>query len=1445
MNEICCSFLTLIVISENVISQGENNIWYFSDGAGIDFNQSPPSPLSNGSIKRNVEGVVTVSDSKGSLLFYSDGTTVWNKNHEQMPNGYDLRGFRSSTQSALVVPIVNTDRYFIFTVTSPEGRIGNTLDRPFSEFNYSIINMSLDSGLGDVEQLSKNKILLDRNLTEKLVAIRGECGTVWVIAHEADSNNFKVVRTIEDRVSQIITSSIGQPHVRIGNQDQYQGQLKSSPNGEYIAHVVPTGIIEIFKFDHLCGLISDPISIEPLDPLPQLYGLSFSPDSEKLYIGMSDKPKANTPTSSYIYQYDISNYDSISINESREFITNKSATNKTVFDLALGPDDAIYIGQDNTSYIGRIENPNAEAADVIYNDEALHYPNNIRISGSGLQNHVLVPLAPSHISYKLLPNDTIICDSQDFSITLPDNPCYISWDDGSSSINRRIINSGTYHVTVSGDGCDVLTDSITVSLITSKGISDDIGNIILCQDSDTLVSVPSDAVDISWSIGSNASSYLFNKSGTYSVSYRQNGSIVIDSFEISIIRTPSISLALPFMECADSNILLNIEPLFDSVVWNTGLNSNALTVYESGDYTVTGYLGGCQASNTQTIELKEPIDFSIVSSSTTCESDSILLSIDRLFDDYLWNTGSVENEITVNKGEKYWIDIEIDGCGYSDTISIPASDPSCGESTSQISSMCESGENNNWYFAKEHHISFNSGEAVYKSEGSIPINTEGVSAVSTANGDLLFYSDGVTVFDALHNPMPNGSDLKGNGSTAQSVVIVPQSCMSNLYFIFTLTGGVDNDEGGLFYSIIDMTLREGLGDVTDKKNIFIEDFLAEKMVAIKGFSGIVWLLVKRRDIPEYISIKIDANGINQEFVTSDYDKPRGTLTTTHDIGKFNVSTDFTKVAESSWLADEIKIHDFDRSTGIITGTLNIANDLHNSNAICFSPDNSKLYTVENRNNPKSSLYQYDLSQFNRNQIQQSRFKIGELESVNTFYGLQRGPDDKIYGGGILNRHVSLISDPNVAGLACGFDATFIRLEPFSMRGASLQNLVVVPELSQNVERPFPLDTIVCIGDSIRLSSSLINASYLWQDGSTQDHLIIRQSGIYWVERCIGSCYFSRDSISVTFTDQSVLAIDENVSSCDDQSAILSSTLKAISYTWSTGASSSSIEVTSSGSYWLEATVGECILRDTIQVTIGDQDTLDIGDMILTCNTDPITLMSNIDGETYTWSTGEDTAIIEVTATGSYTLEVQSVEGCIYRDTIDIVFDELSVDLGADQEICIGDSTILSAPSPETLSSILWSDGSVDPDLIVRSADSYWLAIERGMCFASDTIMISYGVCDMIPDSMMMDTMMIDTMTGSPGFFVPDEPCQVYVPNAISADATRPLNRVFQIFSDCDLASVSISIYDRWGNLHHRTSDRFMSTDNMLLNPGVYVAKIAYRFVDMEEEQEVLQSVTVL
>lgn len=72
--------------------------------------------LTNGQLN-TLEGCATIADTTGSLLFYTDGITVWNRNHVPMPNGSGLLGNPSSTQSGIIVPYPgNTDLYYVFTV---------------------------------------------------------------------------------------------------------------------------------------------------------------------------------------------------------------------------------------------------------------------------------------------------------------------------------------------------------------------------------------------------------------------------------------------------------------------------------------------------------------------------------------------------------------------------------------------------------------------------------------------------------------------------------------------------------------------------------------------------------------------------------------------------------------------------------------------------------------------------------------------------------------------------------------------------------------------------------------------------------------------------------------------------------------------------------------------------------------------------------------------------------------------------------------------------------------------------------------------------------------------------------------------------------------------------------------------------------------------------------
>jgi hypothetical protein len=80
---------------------------------GLDFNSGTAVPLNNGIISTD-EGVATISDANGNLLFYTDGRTIRNKLHQLMPNGSGLFGNISATQSAVIVPKLETPQDIMF-----------------------------------------------------------------------------------------------------------------------------------------------------------------------------------------------------------------------------------------------------------------------------------------------------------------------------------------------------------------------------------------------------------------------------------------------------------------------------------------------------------------------------------------------------------------------------------------------------------------------------------------------------------------------------------------------------------------------------------------------------------------------------------------------------------------------------------------------------------------------------------------------------------------------------------------------------------------------------------------------------------------------------------------------------------------------------------------------------------------------------------------------------------------------------------------------------------------------------------------------------------------------------------------------------------------------------------------------------------------------------------
>ena len=391
--------LLLLFFALKSFSQKEANIWYFGEKAGLDFNTSPPTALTNGEINTS-EGCSSFSDKDGNLLFYSDGIKVWDKNHDIMKyedgsDANDLKGNPSSTQSGMIIPKPgSTSIYYLFTVGTdfvPARIIKNP------GFNYYTVDMTRNSGLGEITDGPVNLAIdpitsNDRSddWSEKVTAVKGsDCNVFWVLSFVEDTfYSYKVTDTGVD-FSNVVVSNVG-----FSTSDK-RGYLQVSPDGKNIAFAdyrasrgIINGSLVLFDFDNTSGRVNPtPKTLIPRNSGESPYGVAFSQQSNKLYTSSYDG-------SFKIFQFDLENSN---ISLSKKEIIKKPGFRGA---LQLATDGKIYASIPDETALDVIENPSADAEDIIYNESAIDL--NGKFATQGLPPFIASLLLPIKIS----DNDT-------------------------------------------------------------------------------------------------------------------------------------------------------------------------------------------------------------------------------------------------------------------------------------------------------------------------------------------------------------------------------------------------------------------------------------------------------------------------------------------------------------------------------------------------------------------------------------------------------------------------------------------------------------------------------------------------------------------------------------------------------------------------------------------------------------------------------------------------------------------------------------------------------------------------------------------------------------------------------------------------------------------------------------------------------------------------------
>ncbi len=439
-------------------TQNEANIWYFGRNAGLDFNSGAPVALNDGRIN-TFEGCASIANANGELLFYTNGTNVWNRNHQIMSNGSDLNGHWSATNAAIIVPKPSDPNiYYIFTLDER----GNS-----NGLQYSEVDMTLNSGLGDIT--SHKNIPLERRVTEKITAVKVKNeDAFWVVAHRWNSSDFisyKVTSTgvIHTPVVSATGSYLG------GFNTNAMGAIKISPNGTKLA-VANLGLWEaqLFDFDNATGIVSNPLTILDFPTESTTYGVEFSPNSNLLYISVSFKGT---------FQFHLTGTNTDILNSETQ-LGNLRVFNKA---MQLGPDGKIYVAKNDSHYLDVITDPNIIGTGCNYTTDGMFL--GIRRSESGLP-----PFIQSFFRVGFEFENLCFGESTTFKANVSQAYDFLTWDfgDGNTSNvenpSHNYSNTGDYDVTLSvTSGGQISTETITVTIY-EQPIASQPQNILVCDD---------------------------------------------------------------------------------------------------------------------------------------------------------------------------------------------------------------------------------------------------------------------------------------------------------------------------------------------------------------------------------------------------------------------------------------------------------------------------------------------------------------------------------------------------------------------------------------------------------------------------------------------------------------------------------------------------------------------------------------------------------------------------------------------------------------------------------------------------------------------------------------------------------------------------------------------------------------------------------------------------
>lgn len=538
-------------------AQGQNrdNNWFFGSSLGMRFSNGSMSVMPAGTSPLYAPyATASYSDPEsGALVFYTNGSSVYNRNHQRMPNGDFINGDAMSIHCYIVPHPGNSGQYFVLSSSSQNNIL-----------YYTLVDMDLNNGLGGI--VSKlNPVTTQADKAFTVVKNLYDEG-YWLITHVYGTNRFLSFRIGKSGVDPVGVLSVAGDVMPGGDGFEYiRGKMISNSTGTQIAFANGTHegyFLQLYNFDKRCGIVSFKANLEPdiLQAYAPLAYPAFSPDDKMLYATWFYQSSQN-----FLYQYDLTAADP---NSSRLTI---HMQNLVLGDMQVGPDGKIYMAAAEnatvSSKIHVINKPNTRGTACDFR----MYQYTLSSNPAHFTEHFIEyirdvsPQLKGYAKPKLAFTNT--CEGLPVAFSIADSFVADSFrwhfGDGSSSTEKTPVHQYAamkdYAVNFVWYVCNRKFETTDTVKLRSRPVVNLGADTLGCSGDSILLAAPGGADEYLWSTGETTSFIYAASEGKYTVKIRSGNCRAEDEVEVGFHPEMMTKLGSGYFLCEDDAELVKLD----------------------------------------------------------------------------------------------------------------------------------------------------------------------------------------------------------------------------------------------------------------------------------------------------------------------------------------------------------------------------------------------------------------------------------------------------------------------------------------------------------------------------------------------------------------------------------------------------------------------------------------------------------------------------------------------------------------------------------------------------------------------------------------------------------------------------------------------------------------------------------------------------------------------